>query len=452
MDLRVEASQRGGWSNSGANVQSSYKYTGTYAARFNRTDKITKSLSTSGYTDVTVSYARYARRRESSDHLYIEWYDGGEWHNIEDVTGNFSWTEKSDLDLPAGADNNSGFQLRFRVSQGYFDYAYIDDVEIKGTSGPTPTPTPTPAPTPTPNPDVIEILTDVVGSTAYQYNVEDDKDNRLDTLKIIENPSDGYLGVYHSYIGTEFQVRLATSTDLLNWTYEVTLAANSSMPTIAYHSQADAYLLVHEQWMNPNSSGPARLKFQYYDSLNDLLNADPSKTYLAPITLSPNDLEGTPNVYSISADGNTIEVGFHYYSGSRDLNAQGTLTNLLSGTRNWQTDTWTAYNNKLIDKGVNGNIGDRDYGWIFAGEYNVQEGQLKKGDWASWRAWLYDYDLEDFWLLDVTTHGGSTAFCNPTFTVLTSPNNKPCVVVTYFLPSEGAAPGELAELIFYTEY
>ncbi len=301
-----------------------------------------------------------------------------------------------------------------------------------------------------PNPDVVEILTNVIGSTAYRYNVEDDTGKRLDTLKIIENPNGGYLGVYHSYAGGEFQIRLATSTDLINWIYKTTLAPNSSQPTLAYHAEADAYLLVHEQWMNPNSIWPARLKFQYYSSLDDLLNANPSRTYLAPSILS--FLEGTPNVYNISDDGNTIEVGFHFYNNTRDVSVRGTLTNFLSENPGWQTEIQTDYNNKLISKGVNGNIGDRDYGWIFKGEYNIQEGQLASGDWASWRVWLYDYELEDFTFLNVRTHGVSIAFANPTFTVLTSPNNLPCVVVTYFLPREGAAPGELAQLIFYTEY
>lgn len=122
-----------GWLNNGARVELTYKYTGgTHTAELNRTDELIKALSTSRCSDITLSYARYAERRESSDHLWVEWYDGDTWYNIEDVTGNFDWTEVS-FTLPSGASNNSDFQFRFRVSQGYSNYVYIDDVKVKGT-------------------------------------------------------------------------------------------------------------------------------------------------------------------------------------------------------------------------------------------------------------------------------------------------------------------------------
>ncbi len=294
--------------------------------------------------------------------------------------------------------------------------------------------------------EVLDILTDVPGSTAYVYGVQDERGETLDAIKIIENPEGGYLGVYHDYT-TQFNVCLASSTDLINWDYQVTLETTASQPTIAYHPATGGFLVVYEDSL----SGGSCLEFKYYDSLNDLLNANPSETYQAPRTYG-DPCEGTPCVYSISDDVNTIKVGHHFYKDSNvDVVANGTLTGLCSESRNWSSTEWTTYNNTLKDKGVNGNIGDRDYGWLSGGEYNIQEGQLSKGVWESWRSWLYDYDTEDFTFLDVQTHGGSTAFGNSTFTVLTSPNDVECVVVTYFLFSEGAANGESGPLIFYTE-
>jgi len=55
-------------------------------------------------------------------------------------------------------------------------------------------------------------------------------------------------------------------------------------------------------------------------------------------------------------------------------------------------------------------------------------------------------------MLNIKTHKGSTSFGNPTFTFLKSPNEKDCIVVTYFLFSEGAKSGEAGELIFYKEF
>ncbi|MFA5863191.1 MAG: hypothetical protein WC975_00735 [Phycisphaerae bacterium] len=122
----------GGWTNYGCDTQSSYKKTGTYAARFNSSDNLTKSLSTSNYKKIKVVYARYTRSCESDDYFKSEWYDGSSWTELESLTGNSAWTVKS-YDLPAGADNNANFKLRFKtVHNGSSDYAYLDDVYIFG--------------------------------------------------------------------------------------------------------------------------------------------------------------------------------------------------------------------------------------------------------------------------------------------------------------------------------
>jgi len=37
-------------------------------------------------------------------------------------------------------------------------------------------------------------------------------------------------------------------------------------------------------------------------------------------------------------------------------------------------------------------------------------------------------------------------------TALNAPNGQPAILVTLFIPSEGAAPGESGELIYYQTY
>ncbi|MHB9035861.1 MAG: hypothetical protein ACYC64_04280 [Armatimonadota bacterium] len=123
----------GGWTNSGCTITSAYKYSGTYAAVFNSSDSLTKSYSTSGKSSIIVEYARYARTMEVDDHFISEWsINGSTWTTLEDLTGNSTWTVKS-YSLPSGADNQSGFRIRFRTSHnGSTDYAYVDDVKIIG--------------------------------------------------------------------------------------------------------------------------------------------------------------------------------------------------------------------------------------------------------------------------------------------------------------------------------
>jgi hypothetical protein len=79
------------------------------------------------------------------------------------------------------------------------------------------------------------------------------------------------------------------------------------------------------------------------------------------------------------------------------------------------------------------------------------EGQLRVGDWGSWRVFQYDPLTKRAQLLDIRTHGGSTAFANPTVTALRSPQGVSALVVTLFVFSEGAAAGEAGPLIYYRD-
>ena len=78
------------------------------------------------------------------------------------------------------------------------------------------------------NLSIQTILGDVAGSTGHRYDAKDSAGNRMDTVKIITNPAGGYLAVYH----TGNRVHLASSTDLLNWTFRRTLDPEASQPTI----------------------------------------------------------------------------------------------------------------------------------------------------------------------------------------------------------------------------
>ncbi len=271
------------------------------------------------------------------------------------------------------------------------------------------------------------------------YNATDNTGKTMDCLKIIANPSGGYIGVYHTMINGTFKTNVASSTDLLHWTWIRELAGSNnggaSQPTIAA-TAVGGFVMVWEQ--EPNN----HLKFSYFNSWTDLQNGAVAKTFEAPHTLST-CAEGTPNIYSASST--SVDVGFHYWSNC-DVDRQA------RGTTNWTT--WSAAKQTQIDNailywGVQGNIGDRD-GYLNFQNFNfgLIEGQGTKGDFGTWRCYLYDYQTGNADKLNIHTDGGSQAFANPTFTMLTV-GGQPAIVITQFIPSQLSASGEAGELIYY---
>lgn len=303
------------------------------------------------------------------------------------------------------------------------------------------------------------LLEDVTTATDYCYDAKDNQGRGLDAIKIIENPEGGYLGIYHFKIGGIFQVRLGNSTDLLHWTYIRTVEQYASQPTIA-QAPNGAYIVAFEK-----EDASSHLQFRYYSNLSTLIDGPPDATLDAQRTLSSLH-EGTPNVYNVTIKGSTLNacIGFHYDSGSVDNAAVGWLTIPLDNPQNivWNnTKPLTRYNQELRDNyEVRGNIGDRDYGRVFGRNFTLQEANLlpraeesinRTRYWASWRIFLYDHSTNNFTMLNIKTHKGSTSFGNPTFTWLKSPSGKNAIAVTYFLFSEGAETGEAGQLIFYKE-
>ncbi len=135
----------GGWVIAGKVKAVTDAYSGTYAAETNGAASLTKSVSTVGFSNIHVKYARKTAGLEPDEYLLVEWYDGSVWREIEQAQDT-SWVYK-DVLLPAGADENAMFQLRFTtVGVDNKEYTYVDQVEINsGTSEPDTTP-PTPDP------------------------------------------------------------------------------------------------------------------------------------------------------------------------------------------------------------------------------------------------------------------------------------------------------------------
>ena len=316
---------------------------------------------------------------------------------------------------------------------------------------------------------LAEILgnVDTLSSNQCRYNAKDKQGAGLDTIKIVANPQSGYLGVCHFPIGGNsseyFQVRLVCSADLLNWAFVRTVELQASQPTIA-QAPNGAYIVAFEKHVFIEAKEERHIGFHYYPNLTCLLTGSEFYEKTANLTISA-QLEGTPNINNITITNSTMNasIGFHYNDAYElDNVATGHLIVPLDNPKNTMRWNWTTtplleYNEKLRKDGdVKGNIGDRDCGQIFGRNFTLQEGNLYENspqmNWTAWRIFLYDHLTSNFTMLNIKTHRGSTSFGNPTFTFLKSPNGKDCVVITYFLFSEGAESGEAGELIFYKEF
>ena len=283
-------------------------------------------------------------------------------------------------------------------------------------------------------------IQNVTQATARRYGARDSEGNVMDGVKIISSSeAGGFIGVYHSYSETNggFYAHLATSSDLMNWTWRRELASQAAQPTI--RASENGYVVAWEQ--EPDN----HLKFAYYKSWTDLLNGVASKTFDAPRQLSL-CAEGTPNLYSASSA--SIDVGFHYWWNC-DVDRQA------RGTTNWSS--WSSRAEEQLDAsilthGVEGNVGDRDGMFSFRGyDFALIEGQFRKGDFGSWRTFLYNPYTGTADQLQIRTNAGSTAFSNPTIEQVEIDGQK-AILVTLFLPHEGAKPGEAGELIYYRKY
>jgi hypothetical protein len=290
------------------------------------------------------------------------------------------------------------------------------------------------------------LLGDVRAATASRYGATDSDGNRMDTAKVIQSPAGGYLAVYHS----GWVCHLGSSSDLMTWTHRAVVDETATQPTIAV--APDGGLVTAAEF---NDGHGGRLRLRYWPTLDALLECRPAREFLAPRTLSRCN-EGTPSirrmVFDPDVDASRIELGFHYHRRCRvDRQARGTLT----GFAHWTVATDPALDAVVVraaaaqGERIRGNIGDRDHLRYTGADYDLVEAQWRRGDFGSWRVFLVDRSAMTAQLIEVATHGGSTAFANPTATCLHDPLGRDAVMVTLYLHAEGAAPGEAGSLLYH---
>ncbi|MBI3164258.1 MAG: hypothetical protein HYZ24_06210 [Chloroflexi bacterium] len=149
-----------GWAASGAVDSVATPSIAPNSVRIRGTASITRTISTIGYTDISVTWNMAASSLESADHCYLEINTGSGWTasgTLNDGQDNSTFFNGVTNNI-AGANQNANFQVRYRGNGATTgDYCYAEDITVTGTSGTAPTNTPTPTatpqgPTPTPPP------------------------------------------------------------------------------------------------------------------------------------------------------------------------------------------------------------------------------------------------------------------------------------------------------------
>lgn len=313
-------------------------------------------------------------------------------------------------------------------------------------------------------------------ATAARYGLRDDIGNTMDGLSLVQLSGQPYkyAAVYHTAYAVSggalrFKVNLAASNDLLRWRYLGMLADNASMPRVAAVRGSSWIVVAHEQWSGrgPGSTGPSRIAYRLFYTGADLINRVERGLWIQPSFLT--SLNGTPSFFDLRQSYCGVyrcvsgEIGFHYWSGRKDLNAT-TTNQMMFDPRGLATSVEAAasyrYNLRFSLLGVTGNVGQRDMLRTRTGRYVIQEGNIgtPAASWDKWRIYLYRY-AESGVVPDGSgtiipiapqTPGGSSSFGNPSINVVDDPTGRgKVVVISYFLFSEGAKNGEAGSLLYY---
>ncbi|MEY2514327.1 MAG: hypothetical protein QOJ89_1685 [bacterium] len=286
-------------------------------------------------------------------------------------------------------------------------------------------------------------------ATSFDADVKDNLGRSLDGLDVIAAPAGSpsrYIGVHHSLVGGVYLTQLASSDDLRHWTHVRDLDAHASQPSIV--ALPDGGYLVGLERDTPDAQyvSTSNLVVHHYASWAALAGGAADATANIPRTLAQT-AEGTPALEVVSWNGvasSQIAITFHYLKNiSVDRQASGTLTNFAS----WAPVADTTVNDLFIGLGTRGNLGDRAELAFEGHRFAVLEAQSIKGDFGSWRWYLYDRDRAEARLLALHAPAGSYAFGNPTVKTLPGPDGQPLLLVSGYAFAQGAAPAEAGQFI-----
>ncbi|WP_409056649.1 hypothetical protein [Streptomyces sp. SYP-A7185] len=278
---------------------------------------------------------------------------------------------------------------------------------------------------------------DVTAADGHRYDARDHTGRTMDAAQITQGPDGGYLAVYHTLLSDgRFHAAVATSGDLRHWHRRHDFGPGTHQASLAADGRG-GYVLAYEK--DPKN----HIAVRGYADRAALLDGRAGRAFDAPRTLS-RCAEGTPAVTAVRGD--TVELTGHYRAGcDTDRQLRATLT----GFRHWHATPDRRLDRALQTWGNSGNFGDRASVELDGRRTLLVEGQRLRGDFGSWRTYAYDPVSGRADRLALATHGGSRAFANPSATLVTDPQGRPALLVSVFLPAEGAAPGEAGQLVYW---
>lgn len=278
---------------------------------------------------------------------------------------------------------------------------------------------------------------DVTAADGHRYDARDHTGRTMDAAQIEQAQDGTYLAVYHTLLADgRFHAAVATSTDLRHWQRRHDFGPGTHQASLA-HDGRGGYVLAYEK--DPRN----HIAVRAYAGPAALLDGRADRAFDAPLTLS-RCAEGTPSITAVR--GATIRLTGHYRAGcDTDRQLRATLT----GFRHWHAEPDRRLDRAVRTWGNGGNIGDRAPVELGGQRVVLVEGQGRRGDFGSWGTYAYDPISGRADRLHIRTHGGSRAFANPSATLLTDPRGRPALLVSLFVPSEGSAPGEAGQLLYW---
>jgi hypothetical protein len=121
-----------GWTTSGlVKAEDKTPYEGTYNAELKKGGSMWRTVSTAGYTNIHLRYAGKTWLFDTGEALVVEWYDGSDWHVVDQLTDT-SYVLR-DWTLPSGANDNADFAIRFTGDcDKNTEWADVDIIEVTG--------------------------------------------------------------------------------------------------------------------------------------------------------------------------------------------------------------------------------------------------------------------------------------------------------------------------------
>jgi hypothetical protein len=300
----------------------------------------------------------------------------------------------------------------------------------------------------------LAALLDPAGADSFDANVRDDLGRSLDGLEVIEAPAGfgvpgRFIGVYHSLVNGVFLTQVATSDDLRHWTHRGDLDTHASQPSIVTVPGGGYVLAVERDTPDAQWVSVSNIVVRHYAGWAALTAGAFSAEANLPRTLAPT-AEGTPELRVLSWGGtpaaSQIEITMHYFkSVIADRQAAGVLTNFDPAT--WAPQVDPLVNNLFIALGTRGNLGDRADVLYEDRRFAVLEAQSVRGDFGTWRWYLYDRDRNEARLLPAHGPAGSYALGNPSVRAFTDAQGVTTLFVSGYAFGQGAAFGEAGEFI-----